>query len=927
MDYLSAASTFATLIGFCMQLYSTCKEYVDATRGDCPNDIRLILIESSSLEATLKASQLVIAASDIDRKEADELQRHIGEPLEECKLCLKQLMELVPEPKRLNHDGKLSKRDKAKILLAAVKWGAGDKAKCEMLLKNLRTYKATLTLKITTGLSRDVKKIGDDVSQVRESLNTVHSQLDEHRRNQVYKWLEQVNPSRNHNNAGQLRDKETGQWLAGSKEWTNWIKSSDPERSNPRSRFLWVHGNPGAGKTVLAYTMFENVRSATGSNEKLGLAYYYCDYSRNKDEAAPFIRWVLGQFCRQSKHVPGTLNKLFESGHEPTVAELRECLAAVLNRFQHAYVVVDAVDESQPPENLVSLLSTLGSDDRYANLSLAVTSREMQDIEAVFRPRSVAMSMEKNAGILEDIRRYVRSTLGGQHYRRWPQSLRREVEAILPQKADGMFRYAACQLELLAECESPEQVRGDLKQLPKTLTETYQRILNKINERHIDLCARALSLIIGAQENTGPMLYRNLEEGLKMGKESFIDIDTLRRYCICLIRVRNDETVELSHYTVREFLESKRIPKPQGFALSEGQANKTYLEMILSAAAQFSGTPDIRNMKEDGNGDPVDFRLYALSRARIAMFWDSHTLVSNPATNTLLLKLLDPYAPCYRGLQLLGHDGYHDQGNLEVFEWLPKFNPQADATEKAAAHLTMIVGIGIPALVSKFLEKVPEKQNNVLFHTEMHVVFPAKWDIYSRDGTYDHHATSVTVLDFYKEGEKRGYNTREDLNMLSAYYHKRPDSRSSASSKKGPGPGSTAPAHAHAPTSTTTRGSTSSSQTRRRQWPGHAVAHQQRAVGSAPRHKCEILLISRGSAKVFQHASATTTTTTIITQLERPYGFGWYLQQPQDARSSSGPDHRPQPELEAANSPLATRRWRQSNQCFLRRAFLGFHPW
>ena len=50
--------------------------------------------------------------------------------------------------------------------------------------------------------------------------------------------------------------------------------------------------------------------------------------------------------------------------------------------------------------------------------------------------------------------------------------------------ADGIhrFRWAACQLDALAQCVTRGKVRRALQDLPKTLDETYARILRAIDE-------------------------------------------------------------------------------------------------------------------------------------------------------------------------------------------------------------------------------------------------------------------------------------------------------------------------------------------------------------------------------------------------------------------------------------------------------------
>ncbi|KAK4234532.1 hypothetical protein C8A03DRAFT_18586 [Achaetomium macrosporum] len=766
MEVLATASTFATLTGFAMQLYGNCKYYIEAAKDDCPNDLKLIMIEAASLKATLETVQYILEVTP-DKGAKERLLKQIGSPANECKNCLEGLMKLVPSPMQKGSDGKMSTRDKAKLIINAVGWAAsGKKGQCDALLKALRAQKATLNLGLTTELSRDARQMAADIQDVKAQLNQAQQA-------ELYRWLQKINPSTNHNMAGLLFEQETGQWLTRSPDWKSWLAGGG------RSRILWVHGIPGAGKTVLTYHMVEQIRARTRGDKSQGLAYYYCYHQRNTDETVPFLTWILSQLCRACNYIPATLNDIYDSGCEPTWRELLDCLQAVLARFSTVYVVVDAIDETSERGNLVKVLTELGSNDRFAKLQLAVTSREYQDIESAFKGRSASVSMS-NEGVMEDIRRYVALALQSSKYHSWPQDLKKNVAAVLPMKARGMFRYAACQLEILGDCTSVAEVTKELNNLPASLDETYERILLKIDARHRSDAVRALAIIMGSHDHTGPILDRTLVSAVaswksSLGGGSLLTIDMLKRFCICLVKVRPDKTVDLAHYTVREFLQSGRVTKNKAlsdFALNEKKVDEIYCTTVLGTAASFSGTPNVQKMAEDANGDPVDFSLYALRRTRSAMFWSRDTLVSNREIKKTLLFLLNPYNPPFRGLQVLGSDGHFDMSHEIMFEWLAQFNPRADTQEKLAAHLTMIVGFEDANLVKEFLQShcKSDREKAALFGTPMQVVFPVDFEKYRKTGAYDKGTSKVTVLDFYNKGRELGYDTTGELKMLKSAF-------------------------------------------------------------------------------------------------------------------------------------------------------------
>lgn len=365
------------------------------------------------------------------------------------------------------------------------------------------------------------------------------------------------------------------------------------------------------------------------------------------------------------------------------------------------------------------------------------------------------------------------------------------------------FRYAACQLDILADCGGAKEVEKRCASLPKTLDETYERILKSIADSHKGDVIRALGIVIGSLGNSGQISVHTLVGGVKahMDGDSFFNIDTLRRQCVSLIKVDPDETVSLAHYTVREFLQSGRIEqKVPDFYLPQDKADEIFGNTVMLAASQYKhkDDSDLRDVREYRNGDPVDLAVYGLRQTRTAMFWDKGSLakpkdkknrkgekveerltmkiggkqelVLKTRSKELVRDLLNPYGPAFRGLQLLGGGFHHkDTGNDQMFEWLVSFNKKADNMEKAAAHLTMLLSFeDHPELAQAFLSKVENKA--ALFKKEMEVRLPPKYEEYRGHGRLDSQPTGVTVLGFYKKGLERGYETGKKLEALRKHF-------------------------------------------------------------------------------------------------------------------------------------------------------------
>jgi len=172
-------------------------------------------------------------------------------------------------------------------------------------------------------------------------------------------------------------------------------------------------------------------------NQSLGHAYYYCQYSHKKDEGPAFLRWIIGQLSRQAKWAPRQLLQLRESGLDPTIPDLLSTLSTILERFDHVYLAVDGVDESEPRAQMLSVLTTLATDERFQKVRLLITSRLYHDIERAFSGISANISMS-NYLVAQDISTVVHEWITTSAPMKMWSHLSPLIEEQLCWKAGGM---------------------------------------------------------------------------------------------------------------------------------------------------------------------------------------------------------------------------------------------------------------------------------------------------------------------------------------------------------------------------------------------------------------------------------------------------------------------------------------------------------
>lgn len=224
------------------------------------------------------------------------------------------------------------------------------------------------------------------------------------RRHQVEEWLSPLNFVEAQSDKLSRRLEGTGRWLLTSPKYQDW--------SNGRtSAVLFCPGIPGAGKTMLAATVVDDLQRRFAKSESVGVACMYCDY---KDQVAQTTRNLLASLWLQlavsnqdlSYEVEDLYNKYESQGprSQPSLDEISRILRTEVERYEKVYFIMDALDECSA-ENRTTLLRQISV--LPPTVSLMVTSRFLNSVPRQFQG---AMELEIEADV-EDIKRYVKERM------------------------------------------------------------------------------------------------------------------------------------------------------------------------------------------------------------------------------------------------------------------------------------------------------------------------------------------------------------------------------------------------------------------------------------------------------------------------------------------------------------------------------------
>ncbi|KZP12265.1 hypothetical protein FIBSPDRAFT_985824 [Athelia psychrophila] len=172
---------------------------------------------------------------------------------------------------------------------------------------------------------------------------------------------------------------------------------------------------------------------------------------------------------------------------------LEATLIRIMDSFDDVYILIDSLDECSERKDLLSWVRLMTS-RASGKLHMMATSRTEPDIGKSLR--SVVGLLDVSvigSAIKADIGTFLDTKLAA--IEDWNEpGLKELVKDSLLDGSDGMFRWAAMQMDQLVKCVNPADIVQQLASLPKGLDETYERILSRSdNPKHLRIFLQCLA--------------------------------------------------------------------------------------------------------------------------------------------------------------------------------------------------------------------------------------------------------------------------------------------------------------------------------------------------------------------------------------------------------------------------------------------------
>ncbi|KAF7180704.1 hypothetical protein CNMCM7691_009995 [Aspergillus felis] len=421
----------------------------------------------------------------------------------------------------------------------------------------------------------------------------------------------------------------TCEWILESPEIRRWL-GKENSAAGLESNILWLHGNPGTGKSTMAITLAEKLpEDPLFAHEEAILAHFFCDSSsENHRTATAVLRGLLYQTIQKRPSSLGSLVSKYR-GHKDKLFSSFDALWSVLMEIGNSsglqfYCIIDALDECDD-EVLESLLPQVSrsfqpgdSRNNHYGIHILITSRPYEEIRvhlAEFPNQDLASYPQVRNDLAIFIEQKVEELSVKKHY---SANIRRNVAAMLNDKAEGTFLWAGLACGELVRVRSRDAV-ATLEKLPSGLSSMYKKMLDMaVEDRQEDKSTiiQLLTVIVIARR---PLTLLEIAEAYNLyeaddpeDRVAYVREDVFD--CRLLVVIQDDRVI-LLHKSVKDFLTRYQ----NVHIINEQLAHAEFVSRCIDVLMQRLGEERsvVSSILENAVGDR-SFLLYCVE------FWPEH---------------------------------------------------------------------------------------------------------------------------------------------------------------------------------------------------------------------------------------------------------------------------------------------------------------
>ena len=351
-------------------------------------------------------------------------------------------------------------------------------------------------------------------------------------------------------------------------------------------------GKLGCGKSVLLANMVDDINLQVEKKNTL-VAYFFARHDIPESLKA---RTIIGSLARQFLRVipdldlTGTAESLDMTRPTLGVDSIFNLIQNTLPTDFKAYVILDGIDDCHYAER-EELIQHLHELQVKLKLLLCISHRLesnslLKHYVENFKAATSTSIPDNNPDIEEFIEAELESCIQSRKLVLGDPSLILEIQDALQAGSKGMFLWTALQIESLCFMKTDDTIRQALRDLPKDLSETFSRILNRSRGQREPYQKRIFEIVTAAQR---PLTAEEIRAAISVvpgdatwnPAKALNDVFSVLTCCGSLLIIdEEDLTIRLVHHSVKQFLLNGY--KGSEAAITTHGAKRTMSEIVIT---------------------------------------------------------------------------------------------------------------------------------------------------------------------------------------------------------------------------------------------------------------------------------------------------------------------------------------------------------
>jgi hypothetical protein len=425
--------------------------------------------------------------------------------------------------------------------------------------------------------------------------------------------------------------KDSYRWVLDNASFRQWL-------NDPRSRLLWIKGDPGKGKTMLLCGIIDELQKMVANT--VSVSYFFCQATDSRiNSATAVLRGLLYLLVSQQPALISHVRKKHDHAGKSMFEDanawvtLKEIFADVLQdpSLSTTYLVVDALDECVT--DLPRLLDFVAKKSSASSrVKWIVSSRNWPGIEEQLEQagHKVRLSLELNAvSVSAAVSVFIEQKVSQlAEQKKYDEQTRDAVLKRLTSNANDTFLWVALVCQDL-RATARRNVLKKLDLFPPGLDALYERMMQQISQSDdAELCRQLLALVaLVYRPITLPELVALVEQLDDVADES--ELREIIGLCGSFLTLQG-ETIYFVHQSAQDFLLDKAVAEvfPSGTeAVHHAIFARSLQAMSKTLRRDMYGLQELGCLIEDveqPHPDPLASSRYS------CIYWVDHLCKSDP---------------------------------------------------------------------------------------------------------------------------------------------------------------------------------------------------------------------------------------------------------------------------------------------------------